>query len=198
MSNQYQELKSSTTLVCCGSAPAAGRTNGHGALKEGSGIRLHALAESPAGGAGRGSPGQAGDRAGPNHTACGSRRKRRVRPGRSVPAEGVWDTHSGGKHRGLSAAGRTGWLSGRSCKGDGMRCWEISGGLRPSTSSVIIQICERGSNNYYSIVQGIEQPKALVWLSTRQSILAEYSDQKPPVFNRKNPHPQRYWKELIL
>lgn len=62
MSNQYQELKSSTTLVCCGSAPAAGRTNGHGALKEGSGIRLHALAESPAGGAGRGSPGQAGDR----------------------------------------------------------------------------------------------------------------------------------------
>lgn len=43
-----------------------------------------------------------------------------------------------------------------------MRCWEISGGLRPSTSSVIIQICERGSNNYYSIVQGIEQPKALV------------------------------------
>lgn len=31
-------------------------------MKEGSGIRLHALAESPAGGAGRGSPGQAGDR----------------------------------------------------------------------------------------------------------------------------------------
>ena len=49
-------------MVCCGSAPAAGRTNGHGALKEGSGIRLHALAESPAGGAGRESPGQAGDR----------------------------------------------------------------------------------------------------------------------------------------
>ena len=148
-------------MVCCGSAPAAGRTNRHGALKEGSGIRLHALAESPAGGAGRGSPGQAGDRAGPNHTACGSRRKRRVRPGRSVPVEGIWDTHSGGKHRGLSAAGRTGWLSGRSCKGDGMRCWEISGGLRPSTSSVVIQICERGFNNYYSIVQGIEQPSPL-------------------------------------
>ena len=43
-----------------------------------------------------------------------------------------------------------------------MRCWEISGGLRPSTSSVIIQICERGSNNYYySIVQGIEHPSPL-------------------------------------
>ena len=42
-----------------------------------------------------------------------------------------------------------------------MRCWEISGGLRPSTSSVVIQICESGFNNYYSIVQGIEQPSPL-------------------------------------
>lgn len=87
--------------------------------------------------------------------------KQEIVPVQITPPAGAWDTHSGGKHRGLSAAGRTGWLSGRSCKGDGMRCWEISGGLRPSTSSVVIQICERGFNNYYSIVQGIEQPSPL-------------------------------------